>query len=179
MAPAAIGVYELRFLIEHSPHLAASIGLHSLAAPAFLLLAIGAGFLVRESARGLAERFTRPAWSAKLFGSWVLCSAILTSAFCATELLSAIAPEPLAHWASATNWPAAVPAIVVVGLLLAVAQRGMRWLLVSVGGLRSSLRPARRAPHKLWVAIVELAVATAPLQVGWSDRGPPSAAQAN
>lgn len=180
VAPAAIGAYELRFLIEHLPRLAASIGLRSLAAPAFLLLLISAGFLVRESARGLVTRFTRPPWSAKLLGSWVVCSVILALAFCATELLSASAgPEPLAHWASAANWPAAIPAIMVAGLLLAVALRGARWLLGRVGRLRSSLRPARRPPLRLWVRIVELAAATAPLQIGWSDRGPPSAVQAN
>jgi hypothetical protein len=179
--PAALAAYELRYLFIHLAAFATAArgaGSSSVTLWALVVLAVGAGVCLRESARGLAASVPRPGWSLTFVGSWMLCSAALAAFLIAANLFNALPDfghtQLLVHSGVAGMWPAG-SAVLLVGLVLAASLRGVRWLLLELVGLRHRAVAARAPSLVLLVLRVEQRVAVAPLRAGWSDRGPPTA----
>jgi hypothetical protein len=184
LLPAALAAYEFRYLIAHVADLGTVLpaaGSRPVALCGLLSLVVLAGFLLREGGRGIAARVPRPGWSLRFASSWALYSAAIAVLLFVPEVLrewsSVGSVHPLAHSVLAGGW-SAVPAVLMVGLVLTASLHGVRWLL------RKLVRPQPRASraHASRMPIRRAAAeghpAAAPLTAGWSDRGPPAAAPA-
>jgi len=146
-----------------------------------VLLTALSGVFVREGGRGLGARVPRPGWSPRFLGSWLLCSAMLGALLIVPDVLhawSALGPaQPLAHSVVAGGW-SAVPAVLMVGLVLAATLHGVHWLLRKFVPLQPRGYDARSSVVAICGAAAGLHSSATPLRAGWSDRGPPAAALA-
>lgn len=159
LVPLALAGCDLHSLVGSAAHL--DVALHWLstlspgsAAPWLLLaLAFGAGFLLRESARGLV---------ALLAVGALLGDTLATHAHALTDGFGSV------------GWDAAVPLALLAGFVLPAVFVGAWWALRDVARVRgrsSRLRPLSERPQKFaWSPV------PAPLLAGWSDRGPPPTA---
>jgi hypothetical protein len=155
---ALLAVLALRVLLSDLEHAARSV----LANPWTLIaVALGAGVILREAGRGLAQRLPRPRWSASFARAWAGSSGLLLTVLLASG----------GRLGAGVSMSIAVA--VCVGLVLAASLLGARGLLRAfalrgrIPVRRRTLAVASSCPGTL------PAPAPAPLLAGWSDRGPP------
>jgi len=159
VAAALVALLALRALVSGSEH---ATRLHIAAPWILIVVALGAGVMLREAGRGLVLRLPRPRWSARFAGTWAGSSGLLLTVLMA----SGGSPGPGA-WIS-------IPLAVCLGLVLAASLHGARRLLWSLARLRSRIPVRIRASAVLIPCALTLtAPVPAPLLAGWSDRGPP------
>lgn len=155
---ALLAVLALRVLLSDSEHATRSL----VATPWTLIaVALGAGVILREAGRGLAQRLPRPRWSASFARAWAGSSGLLLTVLLASG------------GSLGAGAPASIAVAVCVGLVLAASMLGARGLLRAfalrgrIPVRRRTLAVASSCPGTL------PAPAPAPLLAGWSDRGPP------
>jgi hypothetical protein len=158
VAAALVAVLALRTVLSSSEP---ATRWHVAAPWMMIVVALGAGAVLREAGRGLVSQLPRPQWSARFIATWAATSGLLT------VLLTSHTALGSGAWIS-------LPLAVCLGLVLAASLRGARRLLEMVrlrGRIPIRIRAfAAPAPPTLSVA----AAVPAPLLAGWSDRGPPS-----
>jgi len=143
VAAALVALLALRALVSGSEH---ATRLHIAAPWILIVVALGAGVMLREAGRGLVLRLPRPRWSARFAGTWAGSSGLLLTVLMA----SGGSPGPGA------------------------SLHGARRLLWSLARLRSRIPVRIRASAVLIPCALTLtAPVPAPLLAGWSDRGPP------
>lgn len=168
LIPAALAVYELRFLasaINERELLRVITALDPRSAGAWVALLLAAALLrmLRETGRGLGASLSRPRFSLQLTVSWLACTTALIGALAVTG--------------GAGGVLGALPAALCVGLVLAASFHGACWALRE---LRYVATPRVRPPQVTALALTTLVPARppTPLLFGWSDRGPPQASAA-
>jgi hypothetical protein len=182
LPPAALAVHELRYLLAFGPHAGLELQrqghsyLHSLVPWIVLLLAVAVGLFLGALGRALRGQSSLPRYTASFLALWLLCAVSLTLIYVAQELLEGLFaaghPTALAGiFGYGGSW--AIPAALVVGLVLAALLHGAREVIEQVArrwaapprtasGLLSA-RPSRAS----WIPGI------LPLANGWSGRGPP------
>lgn len=180
---AAFAVHQLRFWLAFGGHAGAVLQaqghsyLHSLVPWVVLFAAVAVGEFLRRLGRALGGECSLPRYTASLTAMWLLCSACLLAIYVSQELLEGFFAT--GHPAGMTGilgyggwW--SIPASLAVGLVLACALHGARWVLREVARRCATAipTPPRRplaVPRPRTVALPRLA----PLADGWSGRGPP------
>jgi hypothetical protein len=180
---AALAVHQLRYWLAFGGHAGAELQrqghsyLHSLVPWIVLLLAIAAGLFLRAVGRAFVGHSSLPRYTASFAALWLLCAGCLVSIFVTQELLEGLFatghPAALAGVFGYGGW-LAVPAALVVGLVLAALLHGARRIIEAIAGRAHGRcapagRPAdRQAPQSAWIPRL------LPLADGWSGRGPPA-----
>jgi hypothetical protein len=186
LPPAAFAVHQLRYWLAFGSKAGVELQrtghsyLHSVVPWLVLLLALAVGAFLRSLGRAFAGQTSPARFTLSLTALWLVCSAALVAIFACQEFLEGLfaAGHP-AGWVGVFGYGGwwSIPAALCVGLVLAMALHGARWLVREV---------ARRRARRYVVAIgpvprvtrprdAEL-VAPAPLVSGWSGRGPPTPA---
>lgn len=183
MPAAAFAVHQLRYWLSF--HGAAGIELqrqghaylHSLVPWIVLGIALAAGVFLRALGRALGGHCSLPRYTLSFAVLWVVCAACLLAVYTCQEFLEGTFvtghPAGLVGIFGYGGWWA-VPAALGVGLVLAAAFAGARWVLRETARRhsRSVLLPARtavvaRAPRDV------LLPRAAALAGGCSGRSPP------
>lgn len=183
LPPAAFAVHQLRYLLAFGGHAGIVLQrtghsyLHSVAPWIICLLALVAGAFLRALGRAFSGEKSLPRFTASLAGLWLACSASLVAIFACQEFLEGLFatghPAGLVGIFGYGGWWA-IPAAFCVGLVLAAALHGARWVLRAVAARRTrTSRRLRTGPPVRRPRAAEVA-AFAPLVAGWSGRGPPS-----
>lgn len=151
--------------------------LHSLVPWIVLLVALAVGAFLRALGRAFSGWCSLPRYSASFGALWLICSGSLVAIYVSQEALEGLFaaghPVGLIGVFGYGGWWS-IPASLAVGLVLAAAFHGARWVLREVAHRRA--RPfvaVRRAPAVRPPRDV-LTPRLAPLAGGWSGRGPPS-----
>jgi hypothetical protein len=184
LVPAgALAVHQLRYWLAFGSNATAELRvqghsyLHSLVPWIVLLIAISVGVFLRALGRALGGRCSLPRRTLSFAALWLVCTACLVAIYVCQESLEGLFatghPGGLIGIFGYGGWWS-VPAALAVGLVLAAALHGARWVLREVAQRR---RPpvgsprrrvaATRAPRDLVLPRLQ------PLADGWSDRGPP------
>ncbi len=143
-----------------------------------LLIALAVGVFMRAFGRALGGQFSLPRYTLSFAALWLTCSACLVAIYVSQELLEGLLetghPGGLAGIFGYGGWWS-VPAALGVGLVLAAAFHGVRWVLREVAQRNARVVEvaARRAVALRPPRDVVVACLT-PLADGWSGRGPPS-----
>ena len=183
MPAAAFAVHQLRYWLAF--HGAAGIELqrqghaylHSLVPWMVLLIALPVGVFLRALGRALGGRCSLPRYTVSFAVLWMACAACLLAIYISQEYLEGLLvtghPAGLVGIFGYGGWWA-VPAAVGVGLVLAAAFQGARWVLRET---------ARRRALTVSLPVRTAAVARAPRDVllpraaalagGCSGRSPP------
>ena len=183
MPAAAFAVHQLRYWLAF--HSAAGIELqrqghaylHSLVPWVVLLIAVAVGAFLRSLGRALGGHSSLPRYTASFVVLWVVCAAGLLAVYTAEEYLEGVLvmghPAGLVGIFGYGGWWA-IPAALGVGLVLAAAFQGARWVLRETARrhARVAALPARttvlaRAPRDV------LLPRAAALAGGCSGRSPP------
>jgi hypothetical protein len=184
LPPAAFAVHQLRFWLAFGPRAGFELQrqghsyLHSLAPWIMLLVALAAGVFLRALGRALGGQCSVTRYSVSFAGLWLLCTVSLVAIYVCQELLEGIFaaghPAGLVGVFGYGGWWA-LPAAGCLGLVLAAAFHGARWVLHEV--IRRHARPLgnRMRTPMARLRIEDLFLPTrAPLAGGWSGRGPPA-----
>jgi hypothetical protein len=183
LPPAAFGVHQLRYVLAYGGHSSVILErtghsyMHSVVPWIALLVAIVVGCFLRALGRTFAGHTSVPRYGLSFLAMWLACTASLVAIFASQELLEGLfatghATGSIGIFGYGGWW--AIPAAACIGLVLAVALHGARWVLREVAQL-ASRRGARRAEpaplvrHPCSAIVAPLA----PLVGGWSGRGPP------
>ncbi len=141
-----------------------------------LALGLAVGSFLRALGRAFGGQRSLPRYTCSFAALWLLCAAGLLVIFLCQETLEGVLatghPAGLAGVFGYGGWWA-IPAALCVGLVLAAAFQGARWVLTEVAERHSRRRQASRAIAALPRPPVGALVRLAPLAGGWSDRGPP------
>lgn len=183
MPAAAFAVHQLRYWLAF--HAAAGIELqrqghaymHSLVPWLVLLIALAVGGFLRALGRALGGQSSLPRYTLSFAVLWVVCAACLLAVYTVQEYLEGVFvmghPAGLVGIFGYGGWWA-IPAALGVGLVLAAAFHGARWVLRETARRRARAvaLPARtavraRAPRDV------LLPRTAALAGGCSGRSPP------
>jgi hypothetical protein len=183
MPAAAFAVHQLRYWLAF--HGAAGIELqrqghaylHSLVPWLIILIAVALGGFLRALGRALGGHSSLARHTLSFAVLWVVCAACLLAVYASQEYLEGLLvmghPAGLVGIFGYGGWWA-IPAVVGVGLVLAAAFHGARWVLRETARrrARAAVLPARtgllaRAPHD---ALLPRAAA---LAWGCSGRSPP------
>ena len=183
MPAAAFAVHQLRYWLAF--HGAAGIELqrqghaylHSLVPWIVLLIALAVGAFLRAFGRALGGHCSLPRYTVSFAVLWVVCAACLLAVYTSQEFLEGMFvtghPAGLVWIFGYGGWWA-VPAALGIGLVLAAAFQGARWMLRETARLcaRTVARPPRvailaRAPRDV------LLPRAAALAGGCSGRSPP------
>ncbi|HUE26030.1 MAG TPA: hypothetical protein VMP89_04600 [Solirubrobacteraceae bacterium] len=181
---AAFGVHELRYWLAFGSGAGAALQaqghsyLHSLVPWIVLLAALVAGAFLQSLGKALGGECSLPRYTVSLGAMWLITSACLLAIYVSQEFLEGLFaaghPAGVAGIFGYGGWWA-IPASLAVGLVLACALHGARWVLREVARLcarqlprRAPRAPVARAPHSL------SRLRLAPLAGGWSGRGPPA-----
>jgi len=181
---AAFAVHQLRYWLAFGGRMGAVLQqqghsyLHSLVPWIVLLIAVAVGGFLRRLGRALGGEYSVPRYTASFASLWLACSACLVAIYISQELLEGLLatghPGGIAGVFGYGGWWS-VPASVAVGLVLAAAFHGARWVLREVAerfaaptGVRTRSCTAARLPGDV------LLPRLAPLADGWSGRGPPA-----
>lgn len=183
MPAAALAVHQLRYWLAFGGHAGAELQrqghsyLHSLVPWFVLLLAVAAGLFLRAVGRAFRGHSSLPRYTASFAALWLLCAACLVFIYVAQELLEGLFatghPAALVGIFGYGGWWA-IPAALVVGLVLAAALHGARRVIETIAGRAGSwTRPAGRPldPPPAYTPWVHRLL---PLADGWSGRGPPA-----
>ena len=183
MPAGAMAVHELRYLLAYGSHASVALQrqghayLHSLVPWIVLGLGLALGAFARALGRAWSGERSPARWSLSLVGLWLLCAASLLVIYAAQETLEGlVATGHPGGWAGIFGYGGwwAIPAALCVGLVLAAAYHGARWVLHTVATRARPRRVVRGAPtpaprHTLALTAPHLA----PVASGWSGRGPP------
>jgi hypothetical protein len=182
MPAGAFAVHELRYLLAFGPQASLALQrqghayLHSLAPWIVLSLGLVLGAFARCVGRTWAGEHSLPRYSISLVALWLVCTASLLTLYAGQESLEALlASGHPVGWAGIFGYGGwwAIPASLCVGLVLAAAYHGARWVLHTVARhARRRGATVGRAPVLRCVASVALP-RLAPAAGGWSLRGPP------
>jgi hypothetical protein len=182
MPAAALAVHELRFVLAFGGHAGVELQrqghsyLHSLVPWIVLLLAASVGGFLWALGQALSGQRSLPRYTLSLAGLWLVCSAALVAIYVSQEFLEGVFatghPGGLAGIFGYGGWWS-VPASLCVGLVLAIAFHGARWVLDAVAKRRA--RPGTVRPRAVAVPVPRNALLPRlpPLAEGWSGRGPP------
>ena len=183
MPAGGFAVHQLRYLLAFHGHAGLELQrqghayLHSLVPWIVLGIALAAGAFLRALGRAFSGRCSLPLYTASFAALWLACAACLVAIYCCQEFLEGLVatghPAGLAGVFAYGGWWS-IPAAVGVGLVLAAAFHGARWVLREVAQRRArriAVRRVRvvatRAPRDVLVPRL------APIADGWSGRGPP------
>jgi hypothetical protein len=184
LPPAAFAVHQLRYVLAYGGHAGVILErtghsyLHSAVPWIVLLVAIVCGGFLRALGRAFAGHTSLPRYGLSFLALWSACAASLVAIFAGQEFLEGLFATGHATWWIGIfgygGWWA-IPAAACVGLVLAAALHGARWVLREVAQ-RSGRLGARRAEPVPLVRLPCNAIVAplAPLVGGWSGRGPPS-----
>lgn len=182
MPAGAVSVHELRYLLAYGSHASVALQhqghayLHSLVPWIAVSLGLGLGGFARALGRAWSGERSWSHYSISLAGLWLVCTASLVVIYAGQEAFEALfATGHPVGWAGIFGFGGwwAIPAAMCVGLVLAAAYHGARWVLATV---------ARRARRRRTVAGPAtrplarprfIAPRLSPLASGWSGRGPP------
>ena len=180
---AAFLVHQLRFWLAYGAGTGGELArtghsyLHSVVPWFVLAVALVAGAFLRAAGRAMSGHTTAIRFTCSLLVLWALCAAALLGIYAVQELLEgALATGHAAGlagvFADGGWW--AIPVAAAVGLVLAAALHGARWVLAEVA---RRCRRDRRVPHTLVAArrtADVLIPGRPPLAGGCSGRGPPA-----
>ncbi len=183
MPAAAFAVHQLRYWLAFGGHAGAELErqghsyLHSVVPWIVLILAVAAGAFLKAVGRALRGQSSLSRYTVSFAALWLVCAACLLGIYVLQELLEGFIvsghPVALAGIFGYGGWWA-IPAALVVGLVLAALLHGARALLEEIA-CRSRVRtaslstqPSSRPPRAAWIP------RPAPLAAGWSGRGPPA-----
>jgi hypothetical protein len=183
MPAGAFAVHQLRYWLAYHGLAAAQLQrqghayLHSLVPWIVLALALSAGAFARALGRAFAGHRSLPRYTVSFTALWLTCSVCLVAIYTSQELLEGLFatghPAGLAGVFGYGGWWA-VPAALCVGLVLAAAYHGARWVVRAVAERRQAVvvrvRAVLRAAHPAPAVLLPRPV---PLAAGWSGRGPP------
>jgi hypothetical protein len=183
MPAAALAVHQLRYWLAFGNQAGAELQrqghsyLHSAVPWLVLLIALAAGAFLRALGHAFGGRRSLPRYTMSFAALWLLCAASLVAIYATQELLEGLFatghPGGLVGIFGFGGWWS-IPAAAAVGLVLAAAFHGARWVLREVSERYGRLRPRRRCPLIAAPAPRRLALPRpAPLAGGWSGRGPP------
>jgi hypothetical protein len=183
MPAAALAVHQLRYWLAFGGQAGVELQrqghsyLHSLVPWIVLLLAVAAGVFLRTVGQAFRGHSSLPRYTASFVALWVLCAGCLFCIYVAQELLEGVFatghPGALGGIFGYGGWWA-LPAALIVGLVLAALLHGARRVIETIAErVRSRPLPAGRpldrpAPQTAWIPRL------LPLADGWSGRGPPS-----
>lgn len=184
LPPAAFAVHQLRYTLAYGAGTSTELErtghayMHSMVPWLVLLLALAAGGFLRALGGAFAKQTTPRRYSLSFAALWLACTGVLVAVFAMQEMLEGWLivghPGGLSGIFGYGGWWA-VPAATCIGLVLAAAYHGARWIVDavacraprSVGGLGPPEPATARSPR--WFI-----AAPAPLLAGWSTRGPPA-----
>lgn len=183
MPAGALAVHQLRYWLAFHGHAGVALQrqghayLHSLVPWIVLVIALVAGVFLRALGRAFGGRCSLPRYTLSFAALWLACAACLVAIYVSQELLEALFatghPAGLVGVFGYGGWWS-IPAAVGVGLVIAAAFHGARWVLREVAqrrGRRIALGRASVAPVRAPRDV--LVPRLAPIVGGWSDRGPP------
>jgi hypothetical protein len=182
MPAGAFAVHQLRYMLAFHGSAGAVLQrqghsyLHSLVPWIMVGLALVAGAFLRALGRAFGGRCSLPRYTLSFAALWLTCAASLLAIYVAQELLEGVLatghPAGLVGVFGYGGWWA-IPAVLGVGLVLAAAFHGARWVIGEVAHRRrhprSGTAPTRVVRPRPAVLVPRLA----PIAGGWSDRGPP------
>ena len=183
MPPAALAVHQLRYWLAFGSQAGVELErqghsyLHSVVPWIVLLIALALGAFLRALGQAFGGRRSVRHYGASFASLWLLCAASLVAIYMTQEFLEGLFatghPGGLVGIFGYGGWWS-IPAAAAVGLVLAAAFQGARWVLREVFERygRHRAQPQRpvltlSAPRGL------LLPRLAPLALGWSGRGPP------
>ena len=143
-----------------------------------LALSLVVGAFLRALGRAFSGQRSAARYTTSFVGLWLVCAAALVAIYVSQESLEGLFatghPGGLAGIFGFGGWWS-VPAAVGVGLVLAAAFHGARWVLDEVAercarAVPAPARPTVVVPRPRDVLVPRLA----PVAGGWSDRGPPA-----
>ena len=181
---AALGVHQLRFLLAFGGGAGAALArqghayLTSLVPWIVALVGLAAGGFLWALGRALRGQTSARRFTVSLFALWVICTGCLVAIYATQEVLEGLFatghPVGLSGVFGYGGWWA-ILAAACLGLVLAAAFHGARWILDEV-----ARRHGRRAVAR---SILRVVVSghpgpwrprLSPLAWGWSGRGPPA-----
>lgn len=183
MPPAAFAVHQLRYWLAYGGSAGVELQrtghsyLHSLVPWIVLLIALAAGVFLCALGRAFAGQRSLPRYTVSFAALWLICSACLVAVYVGQELLEGVLAtgHPLG-WVGVFGYGGwwSLPAAACVGLVLAAAFHGARWVLHEVarrrsGALHIDVAPVLRVLRPRDAFVPRLA----PLAGGSSGRGPP------
>lgn len=182
MPAGAAAVHELRYLLAYGSHASLALQqqghayLHSLVPWIILSLALVLGGFARALGRACAGERSWSRYSISLVGLWLVCTASLLVIYAGQETLEGLfATGHPVGWAGVFGFGGwwAIPAAACVGLVLAAAYHGARWVLATVAH-RARKRQSITAATSRPAAVPGFAPPRlSPVASGWSGRGPP------
>jgi hypothetical protein len=183
MPAGAFAVHQLRYWLAFGGHAGAQLQatghsyLHSVVPWIVLLIAISCGVFLRALGRAFSGHCSVPRYTVSFAVLWLLCAASLVAIYAAQEFLEGLLaighPGGLAGIFGYGGWWS-VPAALTVGLVLAAAFHGARWVLHEVAARHGRrVRGARRRRITPRIPRDAMLPRLAPLAGGWSGRGPP------
>jgi hypothetical protein len=183
MPVAAFAVHQLRYWLAFGGQAHVELQrqghsyLHSVVPWLVVLIALAIGAFLRALGRAFGGQRSLSRYTVSFAVLWLLCAVGLVAIYVAQESLEGLFaighPGGLEGIFGFGGWWS-IPAAVAVGLVLAAAFHGARWMLDEVSarcGRRGAPATRRATPVHLPRAIVVPRLA--PLADGWSGRGPP------
>lgn len=183
MPAAAFAVHQLRYWLAFGSQAGYELErqghsyLHSVVPWIVLLIAVAVGAFLRALGRAFGGQRSLPRYTMSFAALWLACAASLIAIYMTQEFLEGLFltghPGGLVGIFGFGGWWS-IPVAVAVGLVLAAAFQGARWILREVSE-RYGRQPAPvRARLLSPSAPQDLALPRlAPLANGWSGRGPP------
>jgi hypothetical protein len=182
MPAAAFAVHQLRYWLAYGDGAGAALTrqghayLHSLAPWLVLLLALAAGAFLRALGRAFSGHVSVRRYTLSFAALWLACAASLIAIYAVQELLESLLmtghPAGLAGVFGYGGWWA-VPASVLVGLVVAALLHGARWALQAVAERYAAPVPLAPCSPCARPRRDVLVPRLAPVASGWSGRGPP------
>ena len=152
--------------------------LHSLVPWIVLLVAVALGVFVRALGRVFAGRSTLPRYTLSFAALWLISAACLMAIYIGQEFLEGLFlaghPSGFAGIFGYGGWWS-IPAAFAIGLVLATAFHGARWVLRELA--ERCCRRREAAQPLVEVArpcLILLRLRLEPIAGGWSGRGPPA-----
>ncbi len=183
MPGAAFAVHQLRYWLAFGGGMGAQLQaqghsyLHSVVPWIVLLVAVAVGAFLGAFGRALGGRCSLPRYTLSFAALWLVCALCLVAIYITQEFLEGLFasghPGGLVGIFGYGGWWS-IPASLAVGLVLASAFLGARWVLREVAARASRFVGAHS--HRVVPVRVPRAVLLprlAPLADGWSGRGPP------
>ncbi len=183
MPAGAFAVHQLRYVLAFHGHAGVELQrqghayLHSLVPWIVLTIALVIGAFLQALGRAFSGRCSLPRYTVSFTALWLASAACLVAIFVCQELLEGLVatghPAGLAGVFGYGGWWS-IPAAVALGLVVAAAFHGARWVLREVAQRRANRTAARRVPVAATRARRNALVPRlAPIADGWSGRGPP------
>ena len=185
LPPAAFAVHQLRYELAYGSHAGAELQetghsyLHSLVPWLVLLIGLAVGCFLRRLGQAYSRRSSPREFTLSFTAAWALCTGALVLIFFCQETLEgwfAVGhPSGLAAAFGDGGWWA-IPVAAGIGLVLAAALHGARWVVTAVACLRRRPTATYAAVSvQRWSICDAQMPACAPWHGGWSSRGPPGA----